>query len=152
MLNHRVAIFIPSTINGNEPAPAELIARWVNSAKLKFAELFGGFNAHRAVGGWVSPVHGLIEEPVTVITAYTDDDGLDRLGEVEEFEAPSLRRSTRRPCPWRSTTLSSSSGRSSSQRSTSPSFRTLAIRAASSEQQREKPASNSLQGFFSGDV
>jgi hypothetical protein len=87
MLNHRISIFIPSTVNGNEPAPADLIARWVKSAKLKFAELFGGFTAHRAVGGWVSPVHGLVEEPVTVVTSFTDDDGLDRLGEVEEFAA-----------------------------------------------------------------
>jgi hypothetical protein len=87
MLNHRVAIYIPSTTHGNEPAPADLIARWVKSAKLKFAELFGGFTAHKAVGGWVSPVHGLIEEPVTVVASHTDDDGLDRLGEVEEFAA-----------------------------------------------------------------
>jgi hypothetical protein len=85
MLNHRISIFIPSTVNGHKPAPADLIARWVKSAKLKFAQLFGGFTSHRAVGGWVSPVHGLVEEPVTVITAFTDDDGLDRLGEVEEF-------------------------------------------------------------------
>ena len=87
MLNHRISIFIPSTVNGNEPAPADLIARWVKSAKLKFAELFGGFTAHRAVGGWVSPVHGLVEEPVTVVTSFTDDHGLDRIGEVEEFAA-----------------------------------------------------------------
>lgn len=87
MLSHRIAIYIPSTTHGNKPAPADLIAKWVKSAKLKFAELFGGFTAHKAVGGWVSPVHGLIEEPVTVIAAHTDDDGLDRIGEVEEFAA-----------------------------------------------------------------
>jgi hypothetical protein len=87
MLSHRIAVYIPSTVNGHEPAPADLIARWVKSAKLKFAALFGGFTAYRAVGGWVSPVHGLIEEPVTVITSHTDDDGLDSLGEVEDFAA-----------------------------------------------------------------
>jgi hypothetical protein len=87
MLNHRVAIYIPSTVNGNDSAPADLIARWVKSAKLKFAELFGGFTAQRAEGGWMSPAHGLIEEPVTVVASHTDDDGLDRLAEVEEFAA-----------------------------------------------------------------
>ncbi len=87
MLNHRVAIYIPSTVNGHEQAPANVIARWVKSAKTRFAELFGGFTSFKAVGGWVSPIHGLIEEPVTVVTAFTDDDGLDRLGEVEEFAA-----------------------------------------------------------------
>jgi hypothetical protein len=87
MLNHRISIFIPSTTNGNEPAPTGLIAEWVKSAKTTFAKLFGGFTAYRAVGGWVSPVHGLIEEPVVVVSSHTDDDGLDRLGEVEEFAA-----------------------------------------------------------------
>src|SRR5947209_1162678 len=81
MLNHRIAIYIPSTTHDNEPAPAGLIAEWVRTAKKKFAKLFGGFTAYRAVGGWVSPVHGLVEEPVT------DDHGLDRFGEVEEFAA-----------------------------------------------------------------
>lgn len=33
MLNHRIAVFIPSTINGHEPAPEDLLARWVKSAK-----------------------------------------------------------------------------------------------------------------------
>lgn len=87
MLNHRVSIYIPSTTNRHEPAPADLIARWVKSAKTTFAKLFGGFTAYRAVGGWMSPVHGLIEEPVMVVASHTDDDGLDRLGEVEEFAA-----------------------------------------------------------------
>jgi hypothetical protein len=87
MLNHRVSIFIPATTNGNEPAPADLIARWVKSAKTKFANLFGGFTSYKAVGGWMSPVHGLVEEPVTVVSSHTDDDGLDRLGEVEAFAA-----------------------------------------------------------------
>ena len=87
MLNHRISIFIPSTVNGNDPAPSDLIAKWARSAKLKFAELFGGFTSYKAVGGWVSPIHGLIEEPVTVITAFTDDNGLDKIGEVEEFAA-----------------------------------------------------------------
>ena len=87
MLNHRIAVYIPSTTNGNQQAPADLIAKWVKSAKLKFANLFGGFTSYKAVGGWVSPTHGLIEEPVVVVASHTDDDGLDRLGEVEEFAA-----------------------------------------------------------------
>ena len=87
MFNHRIGIYIPSTTNGKEAASADLIAEWVRTAKKKFAKLFGGFTAYRAVGGWVSPVHGLVEEPVTVITSFTDDDGIDRLGEVEEFAA-----------------------------------------------------------------
>ena len=87
VFNHRISIYIPSTKNGNQPAPADLIAKWVKSAKIKFAKLFGGYTAHKAVGGWVSLNHGLIEESVTLITSHTDDDGLDRISEVEEFAA-----------------------------------------------------------------
>lgn len=85
--SHRVAIYIPSTMNGNEPAPDRVIDQWVMTAKMKFANLFGGFTAYRAVGGWVSPVHGLVEEPVTVVTSFTDNDGLGLVGEVEELAA-----------------------------------------------------------------
>jgi len=85
--NHRVAVYIPSTMNGNEPAPDRVIDQWVRTAKTTFANLFGGFTAYRGVGGWVSPVHGLVEEPVTVVTSFTDDDGLGLVGEVEELAA-----------------------------------------------------------------
>ena len=55
------------------------------SAKVRFAELFGGFTSHNAVGGWLSPIHGLVEEPVTVVASFTDEHGLTRLGEVKAF-------------------------------------------------------------------
>lgn len=87
MLSHRVAIYIPATVNGNQPAPADLIAEWVRSAKTKFATLFGGFTSFKAQGGWMSEVHGLIEEQVTVVASHCDDDGLDKIGEVEGFAA-----------------------------------------------------------------
>lgn len=35
----------------------------------------------------MSPIHGLIEESVTVVSSHCDDDAFDRIGEVEEFAA-----------------------------------------------------------------
>ena len=48
--------------------------------------MFGGFTSHNAVGGWMS-AQGLVEEPVTFVASFTDDHGLNRLGEVKAFAA-----------------------------------------------------------------
>ena len=87
MNNHKVAVIIPSTVNINEMASAETIKEWIRSAKVRFAELFGGFTSHNAVGGWLSPIHGLVEEPVTVVASFTNEVSLSRLGEVKAFAA-----------------------------------------------------------------
>lgn len=87
MLHHKIAIIIPSTVNGNEPAPRQLVNQWLKAAKLKFANLFGGFTSHVANGGWVSDQHGLIEESVTVVSSFTNEDGLRFLDDVKEFAA-----------------------------------------------------------------
>ena len=87
MNNHKIAVIIPSTLNANRDASPEIVNRWVKCAKVQFAHLFGGFTSHNAVGGWLSPEHGLIEENVTVVSSFTDDHGLNRLGDVKAFAA-----------------------------------------------------------------
>lgn len=72
MMGHRVAIYIPSTTGVNKPAPEAQIEGWTKGAKHLFATLFGGYTAHHGRGGWVSPEHGLVDEPVTVIHSFTD--------------------------------------------------------------------------------
>jgi len=84
-MNHKIAVIIPSTMHANEAASPETVGKWVKCAKKQFAQLFGGFTSHNAVGGWLSPEHGLIEENVTVVSSFTDDRGLNRLGEVKAF-------------------------------------------------------------------
>jgi hypothetical protein len=86
-LQHRIAIIVPSTVNANEAASNEVVGKWTRAAKVKFARLFGGFTAHKAIGGWVSPEHGLIEEDVTVVTSFTDEDGLEFVENIKEFAA-----------------------------------------------------------------
>jgi hypothetical protein len=85
MLNKKVAIYIPSTVNGAEPAPVELIAKWTKASKVLLAKLFGGFTASIGQGGWYSDVHGLIEENVTIVTAFTDENGLVKVPELREL-------------------------------------------------------------------
>ena len=86
-LQHRIAVIVPSTVSVCQSASKEVISKWINAAKVKFARLFGGFTAHDATGGWVSADHGLIEENVTIITSFTDDDGLEFIETVKEFAA-----------------------------------------------------------------
>ena len=90
-MNHKIAVIVPSTINVNEAAPKELVNKWVRCAKVQFAELFGGFSSQHAQGGWMSPIHGLVEENVVVVSAFTDDHGLNRLGEVKAFASKMAR-------------------------------------------------------------
>jgi hypothetical protein len=85
ILDHRIAIYVPSTIKGNQPAPAELVAKWVRASKIKLASLFGGFTAYAGQGGWFSTELGLIEENVTIVQAFTDADGLAKVAQVREL-------------------------------------------------------------------
>jgi hypothetical protein len=85
MLNHKIAVYIPSTVKGNQPAPADLIQKWERQAKITLASLFGGFTAYHGQGGWFSPEHGLIEENVTIVQAFTDEAGLANVGKVREL-------------------------------------------------------------------
>ena len=85
MLNHRIAVIIPSTVDANVAAP-QLSAEWIRKAKELFAKTFGGFTATPATGGWMSHDHGLIEENVVVVHSMTDDKGLlAGRGIVREF-------------------------------------------------------------------
>lgn len=85
MLNHKVAVYVPSTVNGNQPAPSETIDKWVRAAKIALASLFGGITSYRAEGGWISPEHGLIEESVTIVQAFTNEDGLVHVAKLRQL-------------------------------------------------------------------
>ena len=86
MLSRRIALVVPSTIQGNKPAGPKLVNKWVKATKTEMARLFGGFTATPGQGGWFSPKHGLIEENVVVVESFTDDSALNQnLETVREF-------------------------------------------------------------------
>ena len=84
-VNHKITITIPTTVNVNQVASPEIVRKWSNQAKRVFAELFGGFTSHTAVGGWMSRDKGLVEENVIIVSSFTDAKGLNRLSEVKAF-------------------------------------------------------------------
>lgn len=82
-LNHRIAVYIPSTENGNRPAPTALIREWEKNFKELFAFQFNGFTIYKAIGGWKSPYKGIVEENVTIIAGFSND--LCALPEIENL-------------------------------------------------------------------
>lgn len=85
MLNKKVTIYVPGTTGVNKPAP-ELQAQVVTDALTIFADYFGGSTAIAGRGAWISQEHGLVVEPVVLVYAYTDADGLARnLSAVKSF-------------------------------------------------------------------
>lgn len=87
MLTHKVAIYVPSTVKGNKPAPAALIKKWLGKVKRALAQHFGGFTAYKAQGGWVSAGGALIEENVVIVQAFTDEAGLSNVPAIKALAA-----------------------------------------------------------------
>lgn len=70
-LNAKVAIYVPSTTNVNEPCDNGAM---VNNVMTKFSEWFGGCTSTPAVGGWVSNSGALVVENVTIVYAFCTPD------------------------------------------------------------------------------
>lgn len=66
-LNAKVAIYVPSTTNVNEPTDN---AAMVNKVMESFSNWFGGCTSTPAVGGWVSNSGTLVVESVTIVYAF----------------------------------------------------------------------------------
>lgn len=66
-LNAKVAIYVPSTTNVNEPTDNTAI---VNDVMTAFSKWFGGCTSTPAVGGWVSNSGALVVENVTIVYAF----------------------------------------------------------------------------------
>lgn len=74
-LDCRVAIYVPSTVNVNEPTDNK--AQVLNTIK-RLSELFGGATASEAVGGWVSQAGETVLERVTIVYAFCTSDQLHK--------------------------------------------------------------------------
>lgn len=76
-LDHKTAIYIPSTIGVNRPCP-DLQGRMTDLALERLSRLFGGATALPGIGAWVSEAHGLVKEPVNFVFSFTDETALNR--------------------------------------------------------------------------
>lgn len=84
-LTEKVAIIVPSTVNATVQADFNVVNEWKDGALSLLSELFGGATAYNAQGGWVSDVHGLIKEDVTVVYANASEVTGDDMTAVVQF-------------------------------------------------------------------
>lgn len=66
-LNAKVAIYVPSTTDVNQPCDNKVV---VNKVMTAFSKWFGGCTSTPAVGGWVSNSGALVVENVTIVYAF----------------------------------------------------------------------------------
>lgn len=80
---HSVAIYIPTTTDGDQPMDT---SRFVEEAKSFMGERFGGATGKPASGVWYSEKLGMVNEVVYHIHSYTTPDQLNRhLDEVVSY-------------------------------------------------------------------
>ena len=84
ILDNRIAVYIPSTIDANKPINTE---RQVNRALVFLTTLFGGSTAIQSARGiWRSETLGLIEEKINIIESFCDSESLNKnLRAVRQF-------------------------------------------------------------------
>ncbi|WP_062063818.1 cache domain-containing protein [Cellvibrio sp. OA-2007] len=80
---HQVCIFIPTTINIDQPFDSAL---YVDKTMVFLGEKFGGATSSEARGVWNSDGSGMVNEAVHLVISYTTEDDLNRFAnEVIEF-------------------------------------------------------------------
>lgn len=73
-LNHRIAVYVPSTFDGNKPARM-MQRKATKKAARRLSALFGGATQTKALGYWVSSEKGLISERQNIVfSACTEQD------------------------------------------------------------------------------
>ena len=79
-LDSKVSIYVPSTVNVNEPTDNR---QQVIAVIRQLSTMFGGATASDAVGGWVSESGETVVEHVTIVYAFCKSNDLnDHFDEV----------------------------------------------------------------------
>jgi hypothetical protein len=92
LLTHSIAIFVPSTVDTDEPLDN---TENVRQAIAFFGDRFGGAVSNEADGAWKSADKGLVTERVTIVRAFVSKQALTRhLDDVMGF-AQTLKREMR---------------------------------------------------------
>ena len=82
MLTEKVAIYIPGTVNRDNPNIDEQRKR-TRQLLVSLSSLFGGATSIEGQGSWVDESGQLISEPVTICYSFTDSTTLqEKRGEV----------------------------------------------------------------------
>ena len=67
VLNHKITVYVPSTINVNEIFDN---SKKVDEVATMLSQFFGGATSSPALGFWVSDEVGLVKEKSTIVFAY----------------------------------------------------------------------------------
>ena len=78
MLNKKIAIYIPSTIDVNKKLPVAEHERYVKKVAGIFSECFGGASAQKIHGFWKAKSGELVAEDNTIVYAFCDNRKLHR--------------------------------------------------------------------------
>ena len=82
LLASYVSIYVPGTVDGNQPAP-ELQAKTARMVMEKMCKFFGGCTVSKAEGGYILATGELVIEPVVIVKSFGDYEQLeDRMEQV----------------------------------------------------------------------
>lgn len=81
MLNHKITVYVTSTIAGNIPASPDVQERWVNAFLANFSKWFGGATVIDGVGAWMSDTFGLVKEPIKLVYAFMSQEAYAQHGD-----------------------------------------------------------------------
>ena len=85
--DHIVKIYVPSTSNVIE-SDLTKAQHFTDYCLTQLARMFGGATAQQAQGAWISPVHGLVKEPIVIVFAFCSQESLDQYrGDVFQLAA-----------------------------------------------------------------
>lgn len=73
-LSGRVAVYVPSTVDADHAADNSAMVEYTAA---ELSRLFGGATAQPAAGYWLSEVHGLIAEAVTIVYSNARPDDIE---------------------------------------------------------------------------
>ena len=80
-LTHRIAVYVPGTVNVDRPA-GQVQQAWTDQMLDAFGTMFGGSTAIHVLGTWIGLNGQPVREPVNLVYSYCADEHL--LGGAQE--------------------------------------------------------------------
>lgn len=77
-LPHKIAVYVPSTINVSENAETSLVNAFLQYVETSLASLFGGCTTIPAIGSYVANDGSLVRESVNIVYAFASDEDFSK--------------------------------------------------------------------------
>ena len=79
MFEKFVGVYVPGTSNETEPQTQAAHKQAVLDTAAKLSAKFGGATAYNVQGFWMSDVHGLVIDEITIVKSFYDNDVTDAI-------------------------------------------------------------------------